>query len=283
MRLQARVGVTALIGVVALFLWWTGSASAALPHTVAPGETLWSIAASNNLTTVTVAAFNGVSEDYQVVVGETIQVPTVDEGAAALASTGMSTPTDPATAADPSAAGSHVVTVGETLSAIAAANGISAEALASANGRSADSFVYEGESLAIPAASATTAAVPADSSTAGLGHVPSPYGELHLDPAAADSWNAMREESINTYGVDIYPAGPLSAYRSYEQQAQLYQDYLNGTGALAAPPGTSAHETGTAVDLESESMRAVIDEIGPAYGWGKTEAPDEWWHVNYGW
>ena len=44
-------------------------ASAAVPHTVQPGETLWSIAAANNLTTRTVAAFNGVSEDHQVVLG----------------------------------------------------------------------------------------------------------------------------------------------------------------------------------------------------------------------
>ena len=116
-----------------------------------------------------------------------------------------------------------------------------------------------------------------------MGSVPSPYGELQLDPAAAESWNAMRQESLDTYGVDIYPAGPLSAYRTYEQQAQLYEDYLNGTGPLAAPPGTSSHETGTAVDLQDPAMRSVIDSIGGAYGWSKTEAPEEWWHVNFGW
>ena len=64
-------------------------ASAAVPHTVQPGETLWSIAAANNLTTRTVAAFNGLSENAQVVLGSTINVPTVVEGAAALAGTGV--------------------------------------------------------------------------------------------------------------------------------------------------------------------------------------------------
>ena len=63
----------------------------------------------------------------------------------------------------------------------------------------------------------------------------------------------------------------------------MYEDYLNGTGPLAAPPGTSAHESGTAVDVQDEAMRSVIDALGPSYGWGKTEAPTEWWHVNYGW
>ena len=72
-------------------------ASAAVPHTVQPGETLWSIAAANNLTTRTVAAFNGLSEDAQVVLGSTINVPTTVEGYAALQQAGL-------VAADPAAA-----------------------------------------------------------------------------------------------------------------------------------------------------------------------------------
>ena len=28
-------------------------------------------------------------------------------------------------------------------------------------------------------------------------------------------------------------------------------------------------------------MRTVVDQIGANYGWAKTEAPDEWWHINY--
>ena len=59
-----------------------------MPHTVQPGETLWSIAAANNLTTRTVAAFNGLSENAQVVLGSTIQVPTTVEGYAALQKAG---------------------------------------------------------------------------------------------------------------------------------------------------------------------------------------------------
>ena len=64
-------------------------AAAAVPHTVQPGETLWSIAAANNLTTRTVAAFNGLPEDGQVVLGSTIKVPTAVEGAAALQNAGV--------------------------------------------------------------------------------------------------------------------------------------------------------------------------------------------------
>ena len=107
------------------------------------------------------------------------------------------------------------------------------------------------------------------------------HGDIPLEAGAAASWNSMREESLNTYGQDLYPAGPVSGYRSYEQQAEMYEAYLNGTAPLAAPPGTSAHESGVAVDLPTPEMRSVVDQIGWGYGWGKTEAPEEWWHINY--
>src|SRR5215207_4641198 len=62
------------------------AALAAAPHRVLPGETLWSISAANNLTTRTVAIYNGLSENAQLLAGTTIHVPTVEEGAAALGS-----------------------------------------------------------------------------------------------------------------------------------------------------------------------------------------------------
>lgn len=251
-----------------------GTAAAAMPHVVQPGETLWSIAASNNLTTRTVAVFNGLSEDANVVAGATINVPTVSEGAAALAAAGATaTPASSPAPASAPAAGSHTVAPGESLSSVAAANGITREALASANGLGADSYLLIGQSIAIPSASS--------SSTAGMGHIPSPSGELHLDPAAANSWNAMRQDSIANHGVDLYPAGPVSAYRTPEQQAELYQLYLSGQGAPANPPGTSTHESGLSVDLADPSMRAIVDVIGGGYGWYGT-IPSEWWHVAFG-
>jgi LAS superfamily LD-carboxypeptidase LdcB len=127
------------------------------------------------------------------------------------------------------------------------------------------------------AGSAITTVAPA----AGMGHIPSPYGELHLLPAAADAWNAMRGEALSTYGTDIYPGGLVSAYRTYEQQAELYRTFLAGDGALANPPGSSSHEVGIAVDVETPEMRWVIDQIGWKYGWGKVNGPGEWWHVDY--
>jgi LysM repeat protein len=192
------------------------AARAAVAHVVQPGESLWSIAAANNFTTASVAAYNGISEDAMLIAGETIQIPTVDEGAAALASAGV--------APTPSAA------------------------------------------------PATTAY--------GLATVSGPNGSVQLDPAAAASFEQMRADSLAQFGIDLYPDGTLSGYRTYEQQAYLYDLFLAGQGAPANPPGTSSHELGVSIDLADPAMRNVVDQIGGYYGWYGIES--EWWHVQYG-
>ena len=281
--------VKALCAAVVAVATFATSASAAMPHTVVTDETLWSIAAANNLTTRTVATYNGLSEDAQVYTGETIQIPTEAEGAAALASAGVtSTGTREATTSGTT----HTVQRGETLWSVAEANGISPYTLAADNGLSSDALLISGQEITVPTSSASTATT--TSSTTGSPpseehpswtspiYCPScPSGEAYLASNAAANWNAMRQASLSTYGIDLYPAGPYSAYRSYGQQLYLSNLYLSGQGNLAAPPGTSSHEYGTALDLADPSMASVIDQIGAAYGWAKAEASSEWWHVNY--
>ena len=73
-----------------------GPASAAVPHTVMPGETLWSIAAANNFSTASLAAYNGLSPDSQVVLGSTIMIPAASQlGTAAPAAATQTTTVQP--------------------------------------------------------------------------------------------------------------------------------------------------------------------------------------------
>jgi murein DD-endopeptidase MepM/ murein hydrolase activator NlpD len=225
--MRRRAAIACVVAALAITPTLAATAFAEAPHVVAPGETLWSISAANNLTTRTVAAFNGISEDTQLVAGETIEVPTVSEGVAALASAG--TATAPSTTS-----------------------------------------------------TTTTTASPAPPlPTPWLSPIWSPWGTMYLASGAAQAWNALRDASLRDYGVDLYPNGTLSAYRSYDQQAYLYDLYLSGQGAPADPPGTSSHELGTAVDVATPEMRWVVDQIGAGYGWGKVHGPNEWWHVDY--
>jgi LysM repeat protein len=204
-RAPGGAGRAAVAGALSLAIAICGaasSASAAVPHVVQPGESLWSIAAANNFTTASVAAYNGLSEDAWLYAGETIQIPSADE---------------------------------------------------------------------------VTVAAPATSY--GLATISGPLGAVQLDATAAAAWESMRYAALSGYGVDLYPNGTLSGYRSYEQQAYLYDLFLSGVGAPANPPGTSSHELGTAVDVAEPVMRDVIDQIGPTYGWYGIQS--EWWHVEY--
>jgi LysM repeat protein len=220
-----------LLGTILVLAPPASVAWGSVPHVIQPGETLWGVAAANNLSAESVAAFNGLAADAQVVVGQTVNVPTVEDGVAAPAPPPAPTPT-------------------------AAPTGT------------------EGAPAPVEPAAQPIAPAP------GMGHIDSPSGPLHLDPAAATAWNAMADAAMQQFGVDLYPGGTLSAYRTYEQQAALYEQHLAGTGAPANPPGSSSHEIGIAVDVATPEMRAVIDQIGGQFGWAGT-LPGEWWHVEF--
>jgi soluble lytic murein transglycosylase-like protein len=84
-----------IAGASAAALICAAPAGAAVPHTVQPGETLWSIAVASNFTTRSLAAANGLSPDAQVVAGTTIQIPSEAEAAAALGGAGAAAPSPP--------------------------------------------------------------------------------------------------------------------------------------------------------------------------------------------
>jgi LysM repeat protein len=145
---------------------------------VQPGETLWTIAAANNFTTRALAAANGLSENSNVVLGSTIQIPSVSEAAAAMNAAGTTPPASAAsgTSTPQAAGGGYAVQPGDTLSGIAAAHGVSLSALAAANGVSPDSFAIAGTTLKVPSASAA----PAGSSTSSS--APPPLGAYKVRP-----------------------------------------------------------------------------------------------------
>jgi LysM repeat protein len=156
-------------------------AQGAVPHTVQPGESLFSIASANNFTTRTIAVFNGLSEDAPLVAGTTIQIPSEAEGAAALGtaapSTGTPAPASSSSAAAPPVLGGYTVRPGDTLSGIAASSGVTVGQLAWMNGLEADQPLQIGTALKLPNGSqvaAPNAAQPAPSAVPQAAPNPSP-------------------------------------------------------------------------------------------------------------
>jgi len=72
---------------LALALWAMPTAARAnVPHTVQPGETLWSIAGANGVSTGALAAANGLPPDSGVIAGSSISIPAPGPSAPATSS-----------------------------------------------------------------------------------------------------------------------------------------------------------------------------------------------------
>ena len=112
-------------------------------YVVQRGDTLARIAARHGTTIQALAAANGITNVNHVWVGQRLKVP---GGSSSPGSGGSATP----------AGGSYRVQRGDTLSAIAARNGVSMWTLAQYNGISNPSRIYVGQIIRIPGGSAPT-------------------------------------------------------------------------------------------------------------------------------
>ena len=223
-------------------LSFAAPASAEVVHTVRPGETLWSIAAANNLTTRTVAAYNGVSEDHRVILGQTIRVPTVAEGAAALQRSGLapattatatavSTTSAPAASSGaPAPQGAYVVRWGDTLSGLAAGAGVSVTDMAAMNGLDPAGVLLAGTVLKLPAG----APAPARASE--------PAPATHVVPAAAPEPTPARlsagdvQAVASQYGVSPSLAAAIAWQESGFNNSMVSD--ANARGVMQVMPGT---------------------------------------------
>jgi N-acetylmuramoyl-L-alanine amidase len=218
-------------------LAFAAPASAEVAHTVQPGETLWSIAAANNLTTRTVAAYNGLSEDAQVVLGSTIRVPTSVEGYTALQNAGLvaapaaapAAPAAAAPAAAPAVQGAYTVRPGDTLSGLAAGAGVSAEAMAAMNGLDPSGLLISGTLIKLPsgAAAPARAAEPAPAAVV-------PAADPAPTPAHVGAGDVQAVAS--QYGVSPSLAAAIAWQESGFNNAMV--SGANARGVMQVMPGT---------------------------------------------
>jgi LysM repeat protein len=121
--------------------------SGQITHVVRWGETLDTIAAHYGVTVNAIVQLNGIANPNYIYVGQVLSIP----------ATGSTPATDPT-------GGAYVVQWGDSLSNIAYRYGISVQALMSANGLTNPNFIYAGQVLTIPGASAPPVS-PAPSTT----------------------------------------------------------------------------------------------------------------------
>ena len=95
----------------------------------------------------------------------------------------------------------------------------------------------------------------------------SAYGSGSLRPEAAAAFRAMAD-AARTDGISLRS---VSAYRSFQRQTTIYNRYLSqdqqsSVDTYSARPGSSEHQTGLALDINTASIGAHFEKT-PAYAW----------------
>lgn len=139
-------------------------ARAGKTHTVARGDSLWSIARDHKTSVANLQKLNRLSAGSYIHPGQKLIVSAGASTASATAS--RPAPAKPASAKPASSAGSHTVKAGETMWRIASANGITVARLLSANGLNEGSIIYPGQKLRIPGDSASLTSLGLDAEQA---------------------------------------------------------------------------------------------------------------------
>jgi hypothetical protein len=117
------------------------------------------------------------------------------------------------------------------------------------------------------------------------------HGAARLAPEAAYNYELMRAAMVED---GVSPIAISYSYRTYAKQLEKWDNYQAG-GNVAAPPGTSNHGWGLAVDLNI-SRRSDSDwrpmpglsedrynwlKAHPQYGFRNNDAQSEPWHWDY--
>jgi soluble lytic murein transglycosylase-like protein len=240
-------------------------ASAAVPHVVQPGETLWSIAAANNLYTGALAAYNGLPPESNVVAGTTVMVPSGAEAlpkvneaiangapqpsgvvipssapastggtSAAAPSSGSGTGGTSASSSAPPPPGAYEVQPGDTFSSLAAKAGVRPEQIAGVNGLDVNGFLIEGTTIKLPPASAPVQQEQASGNAPTAANPPATSEGPAATPGRVTSSDIHRVAAQN--GVDGSLAAAIGWQESGFNNAMVSS--ANARGVMQVMPGT---------------------------------------------
>jgi LysM repeat protein len=162
----------------------TAAASGSV-YTVKSGDTLGAIAARHGVKLSEVFGWNGLNMGSIIYPGQQIKIG----GGTAAPAPAAPAPAAPAPVAAPSApaSGSYTIKSGDTLSGIAAANGVRLADVLSANRLTMSSIIYPGQKLALPGGSIAPASTPPAATVTPL--VPSTFLGFTYPAAVVSSAN----------------------------------------------------------------------------------------------
>jgi N-acetylmuramoyl-L-alanine amidase len=263
MRIRSLTTVIVLVAAFAA----PATAVADVPHTVARGETLTSVAAADGLSVAQLAAANGLAPDARLLAGATLRIPPRDTPTASdAASTGSaSTGSAGSTAATSSdaAAGGYRVVRGDTLSAIAARYGVTVDELAAANGLDPRGILPAGARLSIPGSAASSPAPVARTAPRGAAVRPTDETVSPADVgriAASDGVSPSLAEAIadQESGFNNAAVSPTGATGVMQIEPGTWKYIRSRLGGARLAPNSAQDNVRGGVEL----LRSLLAQTG---------------------
>lgn len=183
-------------------------------HTVARGESWWSIGQKYQINYITLATFNGKKVTDTIFVGQVLNIPVPGAtNPTPLPTTAPKPTTTPKPTPPPTTDGTHRVVTGESWWSISIKYGVNMNTLAKANGRTTAQFIFTGETLLIPGQASTPTPLPTATPQPTATPVPTKAPEPTPTPASPDievlSFNTIDDNRMkaqaDTYKVIMAP------------------------------------------------------------------------------
>ena len=226
-------------------------------YTVVDGDTISAIAGKFGLSTASVLALNGLGWSAVIFPGQVLTLSTSPVTAAA------------APAAVASELTRYTIRSGDTLSGIAAANGVSADAVFRANGLGRDSIIFPGQVIVLPAASPSAVAggpqISLASATSGSHTVVSGDTVDKVAGAAGVSVQAVLEANGLGWSSVIHP-GQVLKIPSSAPVLDAAPAVVVTPNAPAAPAPTAVRDAVTPLTSEMAANARLIIAVGREAG-----------------
>lgn len=268
-RLSTAVTAGAALSAVALSTLISGTAAhAAAPaayhapmqvsasgtYTVRPGDTLSGIAARHGISLAAIFAANNMNMHTIIYPGQVIRVGPV--AATPAASPAPAAPPAPAAKAPASV----IVKAGDTLSAIAARNGVSLATVLAANNLQMRSIIYPGQKILLATATAAPAPVAKPAPAAPTTIAPAASGTTHI-VKAGDTLSKIAA----TYGVSL--SSVLSG-NGMTLKTIIYpgQKIIIGAAAPAAPAPAAAPAPVASASPSSAQLKTMVADTARRMG-----------------
>jgi len=212
------------------------AAAAPTSYTVAPGDSVSSIAGRYGLSTASVLALNGLSWKSLIFPGQVLKL------------SASTVSTAPAVTPPAGSGGRYTIVHGDTISTIAARFGVTTQAVLTANGLGWSSIIYPGQTIAIPGQAPATNPAPA---------APAPATGTSYTIVAGDTLSALATR-FGTTTAAIMAANSMGNSTIIYSGRTLIIPAGSGQPVLAATTVSAVTKTAAITDEMAANVRLII-------------------------